>query len=93
MTTPADDLPSTRPWFTTYRVSWWRAGWAEPRRVEFGLLADAERYVRQAMLYVDSKEGGPVVRVELAERLTTSWTVIDRRDLPRGHGAGDAGGR
>jgi hypothetical protein len=82
-----DDLPATRPWFNTWRVSYWRAGWSEPRRAEFGLLADATRFANHAASHSPSKADGPVVRVQIEERLTSAWKVIHQFDPSGGHGA------
>jgi hypothetical protein len=103
--TAPDDLPAVRPFYKTWRVSWWRAHWAEPRRAEFGLLADAEKFARDAAVHVTSKAGGRVVRVQIEERIITSWKVIHEREprpgagsfsswrgMPTGHGVNDDDG-
>jgi hypothetical protein len=65
-----------RPWFLTWRVSYWRARWDEPRRETFGRRRDAERFARKVARYRDAGPSGPVTRIEIAERLTTAWAPI-----------------
>jgi hypothetical protein len=78
------ELPTISPgWFRSWRVRWRREAWTEPKIVTFGLFSDAERYCRQCSVYEPSKVDGPVVEIELQERLTTAWTTVHRVDVAR----------
>ena len=58
-----------------------RAGWKGPKHHDFGLAADAWRFAYQATMYEPSKIDGPVVSVEIQERLISAWTVIHQVEL------------